>query len=575
MSTSPGWGWPGRCRSPLTSKEPRKVLSAVSRCSPWNTSMEMLSCCGAIVWKRSTRLTGTVTLRSRIGKNPPGSTRPPKARATATPRLCGQTSVITTSATAACRPTRAACTAAPSATTRSGSRVRLGRRPSSSLTNATTAGSRLAPPTSKTSSRSAASIPASRRQRRTTGRSRPVSSAVTASKSARVTTTVVPPTSTSTRSAVESARLATSTRWRARAVAGGPPGRGAPRDEVEHRVRVVLAAEPAVAARRAHLDEALERLEDGHVERAPAQVEDEQLALLVRVAVPEGQGGRRRLVEDAVHHEAGDARGFDRGLALRVVEVGRHRDDRVGDRLAEPRLGHALELAQHRRRALRRGPRAPAERVGRRRAHVALEERAAGVRRHHEPVLGRAADEERPVGRDGDRRWREVVAQLVLEGAGAVVGEDRHEAVRRPEIDPDPHHVARSSARRGVPREARSLPNAAVGAAPRARATVARGDVGENGPARTGIGMPIDPWHGTTDVTGAPVGGCAPSPPDLTRRGGHRGARSGRRRFVENGDFPRDLRRKSCRHKGFAKTTTTSRAGPRVGHAARFPSSVL
>ena len=63
-----------------------------------------------------------------------------------------------------------------------------------------------------------------------------------------------------------------------------------------------------------------------------------------------GERRRGRLVDDAQDVEAGDAAGVLGRLALRVVEVRRHRDHRLGDRLAEPVLGGLPHLAAARSR---------------------------------------------------------------------------------------------------------------------------------------------------------------------------------------------------------------------------------
>ena len=115
----------------------------------------------------------------------------------------------------------------------------------------------------------------------------------------------------------------------------------------------VVAAEVRVAVGRLDLEDAVAELEDRDVERAAAEVVDGDLLVLLLVeAVGEGRG--RRLVDDALDVEARDAAGILGRLALRVVEVGRDRDDGLGDLLAEVGLRVRLELLEDHRADLGR-----------------------------------------------------------------------------------------------------------------------------------------------------------------------------------------------------------------------------
>ena len=122
---------------------------------------------------------------------------------------------------------------------------------------------------------------------------------------------------------------------------------------VDDRLVEVVAAEVVVARGRLDLEDAVADLEHRHVEGAAAEVEDEDrlVGLLVE---PVGQRGRGRLVDDALDVEAGDPAGVLGRLALVVVEVGRDRDHRRVDGVAEVGLGVGLQLLQDHRADLRR-----------------------------------------------------------------------------------------------------------------------------------------------------------------------------------------------------------------------------
>ena len=132
--------------------------------------------------------------------------------------------------------------------------------------------------------------------------------------------------------------------------AGGVLHRG--EQVVDDALVPVVATEVVVTAGRADLDgrEAvlgvLADLEEGHVEGAATEVEDEDELVLLALVQAVGQGGGGGLVDDAQDVEARDLAGLLGGLALGVVEVRRDGDDGVGHGLAEVGLGVALELLQ-------------------------------------------------------------------------------------------------------------------------------------------------------------------------------------------------------------------------------------
>ena len=87
-------------------------------------------------------------------------------------------------------------------------------------------------------------------------------------------------------------------------------------------------------------------LQHRDVEGAATEVEHEHCLVGPLLVEPVGEGGRRRLVDDAEHLEPGDLAGFLGGGALGVVEVGRDGDDGLVDGVAEEGLGVALQLLE-------------------------------------------------------------------------------------------------------------------------------------------------------------------------------------------------------------------------------------
>ena len=114
----------------------------------------------------------------------------------------------------------------------------------------------------------------------------------------------------------------------------------------------VLAAEMRVAAGGLDLEDAVVDRDHGAVERAAAKVVDQHVLLVAALVEAVRHGGRRRLVDDAQHVEAGDGAGVLGRHALRVAKVRRHRHDRVLDLEAEQVRRVLLELREHHGRDL-------------------------------------------------------------------------------------------------------------------------------------------------------------------------------------------------------------------------------
>ena len=208
----------------------------------------------------------------------------------------------------------------------------------------------------------------------------------------------------------------------------------------------VVATEVVVTAGRLDLDHALGQLEQRDVERAAAEVEDEDGLLLGALVQAVGERGRGRLVDDPQHVEARDLAGLLGGLPLGVVEVRRHGDHRVGDALAEVGLGVALELHQHPRGDLLRGVLLAVDVDGPVRAHLALDRADRPVRVRHRLALGHLPDEHLAVLGKRDDRRRGAGTLGVRDDCGLATLEHAHHGVRRAEVDADRTcHVASST----------------------------------------------------------------------------------------------------------------------------------
>ena len=125
-------------------------------------------------------------------------------------------------------------------------------------------------------------------------------------------------------------------------------------DEIIHHALVeVIAAQVGIPIRGAHLKNAFAHIQDRNIECAAAQVVDRNdfVSFLVQSIRQRGSG---RFVYDAQHFQTGNLSGILGGIALGIVEIGRHSDDCLCHCFAEIGFGIPLDLGQDHGRDFRR-----------------------------------------------------------------------------------------------------------------------------------------------------------------------------------------------------------------------------
>ena len=110
-----------------------------------------------------------------------------------------------------------------------------------------------------------------------------------------------------------------------------------------------------VAVGRFDLKDATTQFQDRDIECATTQVKHCNALVIVGLVQTIGKSSSCRLVDDALHLQAGDFTRLDGSLALCVAKVGRHGDDCTIDCGSEVVLSSLLHLLQHHSRNLLRG----------------------------------------------------------------------------------------------------------------------------------------------------------------------------------------------------------------------------
>ena len=115
---------------------------------------------------------------------------------------------------------------------------------------------------------------------------------------------------------------------------------------VDENVVEVVASQVGVAVRADNFEDAVRHLQDGNVEGAAAEVEDDDLFVDARSIETVSKSRRRRFVYDTRDFQARDLPRVFRRLTLSVVEVSRHRNNRFIDFVSKVRFRSFLKFAK-------------------------------------------------------------------------------------------------------------------------------------------------------------------------------------------------------------------------------------
>ena len=186
-------------------------------------------------------------------------------------------------------------------------------------------------------------------------------------------------------------------------------------DPVDDALIPIVTAQVGVAVGCFHLNggEAviiLANLQQGHIESAAAQVEDEDVLILLALLQAVSQSCSGWLVDNAQNVEACNAASVLGCLALCVVEVCWAGDHCVGHFFAQEGFSVTLELHQDLCGDLLWSPLLAIDFCGPVSAHVALDGGDRTINIGHGLALGHVADENFAVLAEGDHRWRGALA---------------------------------------------------------------------------------------------------------------------------------------------------------------------
>ncbi len=200
------------------------------------------------------------------------------------------------------------------------------------------------------------------------------------------------------------------------------------------RVVDVVASEVGVAAASPHFEQAFIAFEDGDVERAAAQVVDQDQLLGTGLV---GQGGGGGFVHQPLHRKPRHRARVARRLPLRLAEIRRDRDDGPGRTVPDRGLGSVEQRTENERGNLRWRKQLGPHRQARLGAHLSFhgDHRA---RRIEQPAVLRGSPHVQLAGRSAsDHGGQKLDAGTVGEEFRLAVHHRADEGVGRPQIDAD------------------------------------------------------------------------------------------------------------------------------------------